>query len=144
MSSMDNLQITEDKRSSIIRKKHHRLIFALRVMLLLLFMFAFFFSCLPLGRAMIRSALVLPALLSASQPELLIASGDPIQHTQTTIPSPSGTVNLDIYQPTAQSPLINSARSGVLIIPGVGDNRRDPQLINLSETMARAGLVVMD
>jgi pimeloyl-ACP methyl ester carboxylesterase len=142
---MHNLQITEDdKRSSAIKKTHHHLIFALRVILLLFFISGFFFSCLPLGRAMIRSALVLPALLSVSQPALLIASGDPIQHTQTTISSPSGTVNLDIYQPTAQSPLINSARSGILIIPGVGDNRRDPQLINLAETMARAGLVVMD
>lgn len=141
---MNNLQVTEDKPRRVISRARRNLTFALRALLLLLFIAGIFFSCLPLGRAAIRSALVLPALLSASQPAPLIVSGEPIQHTQMTIPSPTGMVNLDIYQPTAQNPLISSARSGVLIIPGVGDNRRDAQLINLSETMARAGLVVMD
>ena len=88
--------------------------------------------------------MILPALLSTSQSAPLALTGDPISHTQMTVPSATGTVNLDVYQPTTPAPLFAAARSGVLIIPGVGDNRRDPQLVNLSQEMARAGLVVMD
>ncbi|GHO82782.1 alpha/beta hydrolase family protein [Dictyobacter formicarum] len=61
-----------------------------------------------------------------------------------TIASQSGPVYLDIFMPTGSGPVIKSARGGVLIVPGVGDNRQVPQLINLSEAFARTGLIVMD
>ena len=141
---MNDLKAIEDKKVITPGRSRRRLLVTLRIVLLFLFVVGFFFSCIPLGRATIRTAIVLPALLSASQPAWLVAMGEPIQHIQMTIPSPSGTVNLDVYQPTSPTPLISTARSGVLIVPGVGDNRGDAQLVNLSETMARAGLVVMD
>ena len=141
---MENLQTAEDKKIAAPGRSRRspRLVF--RIVLLLLFAAGFFLSCLPLGWATVRSALILPALLSTSQSAPLALAGDPIRHTQMKVSSATGTVNLDIYQPTAPAPLIATARSGILIIPGVGDNRRDPQLVNLSEEMARAGLVVMD
>jgi hypothetical protein len=141
---MENVQIAEDKKIAMPghSRRSRRLVF--RIVLLLLFTAGFFLSCLPLGWATVRSALILPALLSTSQSAPLALGGDPIKHTQRTVPSSSGSVNLDIYQPTSPAPLIAAARSGVLIIPGVGDNRQDAQLVNLSEEMARSGLVVMD
>lgn len=141
---MENLQTAEDKKIAAPARSRRSSVLIFRIILLLLFAAGFFLSCLPLGWATIRSALILPALLSTSQSAPLALTGDPIKHTQMTVPSSTGTVNLDIYQPTSPTPLLAAARSGVLIIPGVGDNRRDPQLINLSQEMARSGLVVMD
>jgi dienelactone hydrolase len=116
----------------------------LRIMLMLLFLIGFVLSVLPWGRAIARSVLLLPALVAASQPAPLIANGETVVHKQMTVPSRGGTVYLDVYEPQADVPLIKSARSGVLIIPGAGDNRQVPQLINFSEALARTGLVVMD
>jgi len=42
------------------------------------------------------------------------------------------------------APLVPGAREGMVVIPGVGDNRADSQLVNFSQGLARAGLVVMD
>jgi hypothetical protein len=141
---MENLQIAEDKKIAPPGRSRRSLSLVFRIVLLLLFAAGFFLSCLPLGWATVRSALILPALLSTSQSAPLAIGGDPIKHTQMTVPSATGIVNLDIYQPTVPAPLVAAARSGVLIIPGVGDNRQDAQLVNLSEEMARSGLVVMD
>ncbi len=116
----------------------------MRVLLILLFIAGIFLSVVPWGRAAARSALLLPALITASEPAPLTLSGEPIRHTSMTVPSLSGTVYLDIYAPAAPAPLISGARSGVLIIPGAGDNRTVPQLINLSQSLARTGLIVMD
>lgn len=115
-----------------------------RIVLVFLCLIGFVLSVLPWGRAIVRSALLLPALVSASQPAPLIANGETVVHKQMTVPSRSGKVYLDVYEPDASVPLIPSARSGVLIIPGAGDNRQVPQLINFSEALARTGLVVMD
>jgi len=41
-------------------------------------------------------------------------------------------------------PPIPGAREGLVLIPGVGDNRQVPQLINLSQSLARIGVVVED
>lgn len=114
-----------------------------RSLLALLFAGGFFFSVIPLGRAAARSALLLPALITQSQPAPLVLAGDPVRHTQTTIPSADGTVYLDIYAPAVSAPAIPGAREGVVVISGVGDNRQVPQLVNLLTSMARAGLVVM-
>ncbi len=50
---------------------------------------------------------------------------------------------MDVYEPVASPPPIPGAREGVVIIPGVGDNRHEPQVINLVEGMARVGIVAM-
>jgi len=60
------------------------------------------------------------------------------------VPSLNGPVYLDVYALTTSAPPIPGAREGLVVIPGVGDNRTDPQLINFSQSFARAGLVVMD
>lgn len=114
-----------------------------RVLLALLFIGGLFFSAFPLGRAAARSALLLPALITQSEPAPLVLAGDPVRHTETTINSLDGTVYLDIYAPTTPPPTIPGSREGVVVISGVGDNRQVGQLVNLLRSMARAGLVIM-
>lgn len=48
-----------------------------------------------------------------------------------------------MWEPTTSPPPVPGARQGILIIAGVGDNRDNPQLINLSESLAHVGVVVM-
>ncbi len=115
-----------------------------RALLALLFAIGFFLSVIPWGRATIRTLFLLPEFLSASQPGLLTLAEEPIRHTRTTVPSLNGTVYLDVYAPTAPPPPIPGAREGLVVIPGAGDERAEPQLINFSQALARAGLVVMD
>jgi dienelactone hydrolase len=69
---------------------------------------------------------------------------EPITHSQSTLDSPTGAVHLDIYAPAAGVPPVPGAREGILLTPGVGDQRQDSQLINFSRTLASNGLVVMD
>jgi hypothetical protein len=115
-----------------------------RVVLVLLFIIGIFFSVIPAGRAAARALYILPELILASQPGALSLAEDPIRHVQKTIPSGSGTVYLDIYEPTTPPPVVPGAREGVVVIPGVGDERAVDQLVNFSQGLARAGLVVMD
>ena len=117
---------------------------AARVALGLLFVVGVYFSLAPSGRANVRAALILPALLGARDVGPLTAIGAPIRHTQMTLFNEAGAIYLDIYAPTSPPPPIPGSRQGVLLIPGVGDNRTDAQLVNLSEAMAREGLVAVD
>ncbi|MGE5333707.1 MAG: alpha/beta hydrolase family protein [Nitrososphaerota archaeon] len=100
-------------------------------------------TLVPQGRGALRSAMLLPALVFASQPLPLTFNGEDVRHTSLTVPSKGGPVYLDVYEPAAPTPLIPGAREGVVIIPGVGDNRHEPQVINLVEGMARVGIVAM-
>jgi acetyl esterase/lipase len=115
-----------------------------RVVLALLFGVGFVLSVVPVGRAAARAALLLPAIVSASEPAPLLAVGAPIRHTRLTITAQSGPVYLDVYAPATPPPPIPGVREGVVMISGVGDNRAVPQFVNLSEALARAGVVVMD
>src|SRR6266852_3181460 len=115
-----------------------------RIVLVLLFAICFFFSVIPAGRAAARALYILPELILASQPGILSLAEEPIRHIQKTISYSSGTVYLDIYEPTTPPPPVPGAREGVVVIPGVGDERRVDQLVNFSQGLARAGLVVMD
>ncbi len=147
---LQSISLTEDKAASALISKSnkqsgHKIVrITLRIVLTLLCLIGFLLSILPWGRAIARSALLLPALVAASQPAPLITNGETVAHKQMTVPSRGGTVYLDVYEPEASVPLIASARSGVLIIPGAGDNRQVPQLINFSEALAHTVLVVMD
>ncbi|HEU5368607.1 MAG TPA: hypothetical protein VFU69_09090, partial [Ktedonobacterales bacterium] len=115
-----------------------------RVLLALLFLLGFFLSVAPVGRALMRGAILLPGLLSATQSAPLLLAGEPIAHTQTIITAQTGPVFIDVYAPTDAPPPIPGKREAVVMIPGVGDNRTDQQLINLSESLARAGVVVVN
>jgi dienelactone hydrolase len=117
---------------------------AARVALFMVLLLGFFLSVMPLGRAMTRAAILIPGLLSTSQPAPLVVAGEEISHTSTTIPAQNGPVFLDIYAPTSAPPPVPGSRGAVVMIPGVGDNRTDPQLINLSESLARTGIVVVN
>ena len=119
-------------------------IVAMRSILLLLFALGFFLSVIPWGRAVMRSTLLIPAMLTASQPAPLLWSGEPIKHSQLTVPSLDGSVDLDLYAPATSTPLVSPVRGGILVISGVGDNRQVPQLINLFEGLAHSGMVVMN
>jgi dienelactone hydrolase len=115
-----------------------------RCVLTLCFLAGFYLSVFPTGRAAVRALAILPGVLSAAQPAWEAPVDEPIKHTQMTIPSSAGTVYLDVYTPTAGAPPVPGAREGILLIPGVGDQRKDAQLINFSETLAHSGVVVMD
>jgi dienelactone hydrolase len=115
-----------------------------RVLLALGFLAGFSLSVLPAGRAMTRALSILPGLLAAAQPAWEAPIQEPITHTRRTLAAPGGTAYLDIYAPDGAPPPVPGAREGVLLIPGVGDQRTDAQLINFSHTLASSGLVVMD
>jgi dienelactone hydrolase len=115
-----------------------------RVVLALLCALGLAATLLPVGRAASRAALLLPALITAQEPAPLVLAGDPIRHQQLQVISENGPVFLDVYEPTVPPPPAPGQREGVVIIPGVGDNRNVDQLVNLSRSLARAGLVVMD
>jgi acetyl esterase/lipase len=78
------------------------------------------------------------------QPAWEVPIQEPITHTRRTLAAPGGTAYLDIYAPVTGAPPVPGAREGILLIPGVGDQRTDAQLINFSQTLASSGLVVMD
>src|SRR5258708_16588513 len=95
---------------------------------------------IPSGRAPTRAALLLPSLITASELELMRLIYEPVRRTQLTIPSRNGLVSLDVYAPTSPIP---GVRGGIVIIPGVGDNRKVPQLVNFSQSLPQVGLIVM-
>ncbi|HEX6798932.1 MAG TPA: hypothetical protein VF116_14575 [Ktedonobacterales bacterium] len=134
---------TPPPRASTSRPSLPKRAIVARVALALLFALGVYLTLVPQGRAVTRAALLLPALITLKQPAPLVAAGDPVRHTQAQIPGESGPIYLDIYAPTGPPPPIPSARQGVVIISGVGDNRGVDQLINLCTSMARAGLVAV-
>jgi hypothetical protein len=103
-----------------------------------------FLSLFPWGRALTRSALLLPALLIASAPAPLVLTGDPVRFRRLTLSSASGPVFLDIYEPATPPPPIPGGREAIIDVPGAGDNRAVPQLVNLSQSLAREGVVVVN
>ncbi len=119
-------------------------IWCFRALLLLIVLASAFISLTPGGRADARSAMLLAALVTQKQPAPLLISGEPIGHTTATVQSKGGTVYLDVYAPTTPDPLVPGGREGVVIIPGVGDNRNDLQLRTIDEALARSGIVTMN
>jgi acetyl esterase/lipase len=117
---------------------------AARVLLGILFFVGVYGTLFPSGRATVRALALLPALVGASASPPLQLAGEAVRHTQTTVESKGGTVSLDVYAPIAAAPPIPGARGGILVIPGVGDESGEQQLINLDEALASSGLVVMN
>lgn len=103
-----------------------------------------FLSLFPWGRAITRSALLLPALISFSEPAPLVLAGDPVRFRRITISSSIGPVFLDIYEPTTPPPPIPGGREAIITLVGAGDNRTVPQFTNLAQSFAREGVVVVD
>jgi len=103
-----------------------------------------FLSLFPWGRALTRSVLLLPALLSASEPAPLVLAGDPVRFRRITISSTIGPIFLDIYEPATPPPPIPGGREAIIDVPGAGDSRTVPQLVNLSQALAREGIVVVN
>src|SRR6266700_1892940 len=103
-----------------------------------------FLSLFPLGRALTRSALLLPALFSASEPAPLTLAGDSVRFRRITLSSVTGPGFLDIYEPTTPPPPIPGGREAIINVVGVGDNRNVPQLVNLSRSFAHEGIVVVN
>jgi hypothetical protein len=103
-----------------------------------------FLSLFPQGRALTRSAFLLPAVLSASETAPLAIAGDSVSFRRITISSSIGPVFLDIYEPATSPPPIPGGREAIIDVLGVGDNREVPQLVNLSQTLAREGIVIVN
>jgi dienelactone hydrolase len=121
-----------------------RIRLAARVALALLALICLVLALTPLGRATTRAAVLLPALITGEEPGASYTLGEPISHTSQVISSQDGPVYLDIYAPTTPAPPIPGAREGLVVIPGVGDNRAVPQLINLMQSLARSGVVAVE
>ncbi|HEY7985275.1 MAG TPA: hypothetical protein VID73_13945 [Ktedonobacterales bacterium] len=100
-------------------------------------------TLLPQGRAVVRGALLLPPVLAGAPLGVYRVLGEPVVHRRLTISAAAGPVYLDVYEPTAPPPPLPGARGGLLVIPGVGDERGEPQLINLATALAQSGEVVM-
>ena len=115
-----------------------------RFALLLCFVGGFYLSVFPSGRALVRSFAILPGILTAAQPSWEAPVAEPINHTQAILHSSAETAYLDVYAPVESPSPMPGAREGLLVIPGIGDQRKDAQLINFSQTLARSGIVVMD
>ena len=115
-----------------------------RAVLLALLLLGALLSLLPTGRAALRGTLLVPAVLLPNKQTPLTLSGSAVRHTTMEISARSGPVYLDIYEPDDATPPLPGAREGVVVIPGIGDERKDSQLINLSFSLAREGIVVMD
>ena len=103
-----------------------------------------FFSLFPLGRSLVRSTLLLPAVISASEPAPLVLAGDSVRFRRITLSSVIGPVFLDIYEPATPPPVFPGGREAIIEVVGAGDNRAVPQLINLSQSFAREGIVVVN
>ncbi len=91
-----------------------------QVVLALLLCAGCFLSLFPLGRALTRSALLIPALLSASAPAPLVVAGDSVSFKRLTISSAVGPVFLDIYEPTGPPPPIPGGREVIIDAVGCG------------------------
>ena len=115
-----------------------------RMVLVCLWGVGIFMSLTPWGRSLTRSALLLPALMDASEPAPLVAAGDAVRFRRMTVSSANGPVYLDIYEPVGAPPLIPGGREAIIDVAGVGDNRDVPQLVNLSRSLAREGVVVVN
>ena len=115
-----------------------------RAVLLALLLLGALLSLVPTGRAALRGTLLVPAVLLPNKQTPLTLSGSAVRHTTMEISARSGPVYLDIYEPDDTTPPLPGAREGVVVIPGIGDERKDSQLINLSVSLAREGIVVMD
>ena len=87
-----------------------------RILLALLLLIGAATTLLPQGRGALRSAMLLPALVFASQPAPLTLNGEEVRHTSLTVPSQGGPVYLDVYEPVAPPPPVPGAREGVVII----------------------------
>jgi acetyl esterase/lipase len=114
-----------------------------RIVLAVLLLFGVVSTLLPQGRALTRGTILLPALVTNTQPETLKLSGEPIRFTEITVPAKGGTTYLDIYEPSTAPPPIPGSREAVIMVTGVGDNRKFQPWINLAESMARSGLVAV-
>jgi len=103
-----------------------------------------FLSLFPWGRALTRSAFLLPAVISASEPAPLVLAGDPVRFRRLTLSSAIGPVFLDIYEPATPPPPIPGGREAIIVVVGAGDNRAVPQLVNLLQAFAHEGIVVVN
>jgi len=83
-------------------------------------------------------------MLSASEPAPLVHTGDPVRFRRITISSTIGPIFLDIYEPATPPPPIPGGREAIIDVPGAGDSRTVPQLVNLSQALAREGIVVVN
>jgi acetyl esterase/lipase len=128
------------------RKQQGKLPFgakAARGALVLLALLGAAVALLPGWRAVYRAGMLLPAVITSAQPAPLVVSGGDVRHSQVAITSANGPTYLDVYEPVDAVPPVPGARAGILVIAGVGDNRKEPALINIATALARAGFVVM-
>jgi acetyl esterase/lipase len=137
---------SDDASAKPARKAERNLSFgakAARGALVLVALLGAAVALLPGGRAVYRAGMLLPAVITSAQPAPLVVSGGDVRHKQIEISSANGPTYLDVYESVDAVPAVPGARAGILVIAGVGDNRKEPALVNISTALARAGFVVM-
>src|SRR5579885_3408569 len=112
----DQTQRLPDGTDSGKRKRVGFGAWLVRVVLIVFFLIGAVTTLLPQGRALTRGTILLPALVTNTQPEALKLSGDPIRFTEITVPSRGGTTYLDIYEPSDPPPPIPGSREAVIMV----------------------------
>src|SRR5690349_5636451 len=115
-----------------------------RVVLVCLWGMGVLMALTPWGRSLTRSALLLPALMDGSEPAPLVLAGDAVRFRRMTIASADGPAFVDLVGPVGAVPLSPGGREAIIDVVGVGDNRDVPQLVSLSRSLAREGVVVVN
>jgi acetyl esterase/lipase len=115
---------------------------AARIVLVVVLAVSALLSLTPPGRATIRATMVLISVLGAAN-ATSTANRPDVRHTSQTLLAAGGTAYLDIFAPQSAPPPIPGAREAIILISGVGDNRQIPQLVNLADSFAESGVVVM-
>src|SRR5579859_3227571 len=86
------------------RRRLTRRAIAARALLVVLFLIGVYCSLAPSGRATLRAALLLPALVTQTVPPPLALMGEAVRHRELTVHAKSGPVFLDFYEPTTLAP----------------------------------------
>ena len=126
-SSPKSTPASNDPPAAPDRRKQDRLPFGAkvaRVALVLLLLIGAALALLPGGVLVDRAGMLLPSVITSAQPAPLVVSGGDVRHSQVTITSANGPVYLDVYEPVDAPPPLPGAREGLLVIAGVGDNRK--------------------
>ncbi len=113
-----------------------------RVALALIFLLGALLALTPAGRATTRAALLLSSVIGAANATSTQDRPD-VRHTSLTLNAANGPVYADLFEPRGNPPPIPGSREAAILISGVGDNRPVPQLVNLEDSFAEAGVVIM-
>jgi hypothetical protein len=126
-----------------IRKRRNIAKWLARGLLSILLLLGVTFATIPSGRALVRTALLMPTIWGTPQRVPLSAIADSFNHTTVQLEPDRGGALLDIYAPASSAHFVPDGRQALFVIPGLGDHRHDTSLQNIATTLARTGTIVV-